>query len=435
MPGSPRPLVLAVSESSVVNGVIAGGATVAIVVVALLVLGLVLLFRRRSGAQPSSATGLDSLETRANVLLVRTDQSLAASDDELGFAVAQFGERATASFADAVTGGKQKLTAAFRLKQQLDDAVPESAQRRREWTLQIIALCEAAQAGIDAQNHDFSALRTQEVNAPASIASLRSRIASVTTRLGTDTTTLQRLRDQFDASLSSPYDSALDEARSAIESASRSTDAAETGISPSGVNTVATDLADAEQYLHNAIELLDAVDGAALRLDEAKRGLDKLVAASAADLAEARTQRESAPDAATGAAIIDAIDQVERALSAIRATGALNPPLALDQLGAAMAALDTALASARNQAQRLEHARIALAGALVSAKSQLEAVRALKASGRRVGADARTRIAEAERQLELAETEADPVEALDAARRAVTHARDADALARYDGRF
>ena len=100
-----------------------------------------------------------------------------------------------------------------------------------------------------------------------------------------------------------------------------------------------------------------------------------------------------------------------------------------------MAALDTALASARNQAQRLEHARIALAGALVSAKSQLEAVRALKASGRRVGADARTRIAEAERQLELAETEADPVEALDAARRAVTHARDADALARYDGRF
>jgi hypothetical protein len=32
----------------------------------------------------------------------------------------------------------------------------------------------------------------------------------------------------------------------------------------------------------------------------------------------------------------------------------------------------------------------------------------------------------------LAEAETDPVEALDTIRRAVTHARDADALARYD---
>jgi hypothetical protein len=46
---------------------------------------------------------------------------------------------------------------------------------------------------------------------------------------------------------------------------------------------------------------------------------------------------------------------------------------------------------------------------------------------------ARTRLAEAERQLMLAQAAADsdPVEALDAVRRAVTHARDADALARY----
>ena len=47
------------------------------------------------------------------------------------------------------------------------------------------------------------------------------------------------------------------------------------------------------------------------------------------------------------------------------------------------------------------------------------------------GADARTRLAEGQRNLLLAENEADPVEALDAARRAQTNARDADALARY----
>ena len=43
------------------------------------------------------------------------------------------------------------------------------------------------------------------------------------------------------------------------------------------------------------------------------------------------------------------------------------------------------------------------------------------------------RLAEAERQLTLADAAlpTDPVEALDAIRRAVMHARDADALARY----
>ena len=43
--------------------------------------------------------------------------------------------------------------------------------------------------------------------------------------------------------------------------------------------------------------------------------------------------------------------------------------MGLDELNAAVAELDTALASARNQTQRLEHARTALAGTLVSAHS------------------------------------------------------------------
>ena len=66
----------------------------------------------------------------------------------------------------------------------------------------------------------------------------------------------------------------------------------------------------------------------------------------------------------------------------------------------------------------------------MSAKSQISVVRAYigKNGG---GVAARTRLAEAERQLMLAEAATDPVEALDTVRRAVTHARDADALARY----
>ncbi len=102
----------------------------------------------------------------------------------------------------------------------------------------------------------------------------------------------------------------------------------------------------------------------------------------------------------------------------------------LDRLGDARAQLGGALASARNQQQRFDHARAAYEGTLVAARSQISVAREL-IGHEGASARARTRLAEAERQLMIAEAETDPVEALDAIRRSVTHARDADALARY----
>jgi ABC-type transporter Mla subunit MlaD len=185
-----------------------------------------------------------------------------------------------------------------------------------------------------------------------------------------------------------------------------------------------------------ATTLLDSIDTVAAQLDDAAATVTSLVAAQKADLAEARREREAAPDADTGEAIVDAIDGLEKVLAAAAAQKKPADPIEkLDALNAAIAELDTALASARNQTQRLAHARTALAGTLVSAKSQIAAVRGfITAGGGGVGADARTRLREAERELAEAEGEADPVAALDAARRAVTSARDADALARYDAR-
>ena len=76
-------------------------ATVGLVVAAALAFGIVMLFRNRDGAKPSSAAGLPALRTRANVLLVSLDETLTAADNELGFAIAQFGEAKTADYAAA----------------------------------------------------------------------------------------------------------------------------------------------------------------------------------------------------------------------------------------------------------------------------------------------------------------------------------------------
>jgi chromosome segregation ATPase len=221
----------------------------------------------------------------------------------------------------------------------------------------------------------------------------------------------------------------VDAAASLLESATRAADTIAPRISSAGVSDVSDELQDAAHDAHRARQLLDAIDRTAADLAGAGAALAELVRDSESDLADAKRQLEAAPDADTGEAIIRAISSVETALTTGRQS--LDPVAELDRVGAAVAELDLALASARNQQQRLEHARAALAGTLVSAKSQIAEARNYIGS-RGGGVDARTRLAEAERQLMLAEAAADPVEALDTARRAVTHARDADALARFD---
>jgi chromosome segregation ATPase len=418
--------------SDLVYGLEIAGITVAVVVAAVLVVALVLLFRNRQGAQPTAAAGFGPLTTRANGLLVRADEALTAADNELGYAIAQFGEARTAAFAGAVASARTTLQEAFRLRHTLDDAYPESAQKARDWTLQIIALCEKITTEIESHDRTFTTKRGEEVDAPGRLTAVRQAISETSDRIAPTLHVLESLADRYDAELIGSLNSVAVDVRRLLNEASEHADTAQAGLSPAGVNAVTDKVRAAEDRVQRAGVALDAAGVREAELAAASDALASLTASAEKDVIEAKRHRDAAPDPQTGAQILAAIDGVTAALNTASAT---NPGRSLDSLTTAIAALDTALASARNQKERLEHARIALAGTLVSAKSQLSEVRAIISRGSgRVGADARTRLAEAERQLMLAEAEADPVEALDAARRAVTHARDADALARYDSR-
>jgi hypothetical protein len=409
-------------------------ATVGIVVAGLILYGLVMLFRNREGAKPTSAAGLPALRSKSNVKLVALDEALQAADNELGFAIAQFGEDATADYALAVRQSRGMATAAFRLRRELEDAFPEPVTKQREMTLQIIALSDAAQNTLDQLDRTFSTLRSEEVEAPASLKALATRIAATTARLAPARATLARLAKQYRPDIVTEHEHAIGEASERLNAAAETVKAAQKKLSPAGVNDVVSSLHAAEESVTTATALLDSIDAVATRLEDAAKAVKKMATAQKADLVEARKEREQAPDAMTGKAILDAIDGVETALGAVSAEKEPVDPIArLDSLTTAIARLDLALASARNQTQRLDHAKTALAGTLVVAKSQITAVRGfILAGGGAAGADARTRLNEAERELKIAEAEADPVDALDAARRAVTHARDADALARYN---
>lgn len=409
-------------------------AVLGIVVVAGFAFGLALLFRNRQGAQSSSASGLPALRDRANIALVRLDDSLAVASDELGFAIAQFGEERTAEFAEAVVEARALATSAFRIRKELDDAFPESDTRRRELTLQMIASSEKAQRLLDTQQGSFTRRRTEELEAPKALDSLSASITKATKRLNPTRATLARLAAEYRPTVADEHADAVDDAERHLTDAKQTVADASSQLSPAGVNAVTGEVAAANRAVARAVALLDSIDTLATELDNAEAAVKTLVTSTKKDLAEARAQRDSAPDADTGAAIVEAVDAVEKVLAAVASAKQPSDPIeALDRLNAAVAELDTALATARNQSQRLEHARLALAGTLVSARSQLAAAKGIiGAGGGRVGADARARLSEAERELAHAEAEVDPVEALDAARRAVTNARDADALARYD---
>ncbi|CAN5209965.1 hypothetical protein BH09ACT3_BH09ACT3_06850 [soil metagenome] len=409
------------------------GATIAIVtaVVVFLVIGAggLWLISRRSRRRPRGGPrSVDALATRANILLVRLDDSIKSGEEELGFAFAQFGESATKEFAAATAAAKADLAEAFRLKQRLDDAEPDSATQTREWNARVIHLCEKAQRSLDEQSATFAGLRRSEEQAPQTLAAVRALVDATAQRVASAERTLTALQAQYAATAVATVAGNAEQARGLLASAAASADRAEQ-LFAAGVGAAA--VAEAQADAQHAAQLIDAIESAQASLAASVRRLEALVGSASADLAEAAAARDSPPDPDSGAAIGRAMAELERAIE--ESGGSSDPVEGIEWIERAATGLDTALAGARNQAQRLAHAKQALVGALITARSQIQATDSFIGTRRGgVGADARTRLAEARRLLALAETESDPVLALDTARSSATYSRDADALARYD---
>lgn len=409
------------------------GITVVIVFIAVVGIGFWMLARRKRLRPASDALG--SLQKRANILLVRVDDAIKGAEDELAFAVAQFGDVKSQEFETVLGTAKNQLREAFSLQQKLDDAYPDTDTERRDWSSRIIHLCETARAALDTQEKAFAELRELEKNAPENLAAVRTALEAVDARTTAATETLAALNSRYnDRALMSVNDNITQAAKERDE-ASLNGDRAEALLDKPTSGDRGPSAADlirsAGEHTYRAQKFLDAIDALHDELTKTSDALAALRKSTLESLAEARSVRDNPPDPDAGAAVGNAIQTVEAALATD--PEAQDPLATLETLRAANAELDGSLAGARNQKQRLEGARTALVGALVGARSQLEATRNFIDNRRGgVGTQARTRLAEAERLLTVAEAEADPVAALDTARSSATYSRDADALARFD---
>ncbi|MBX3196490.1 MAG: hypothetical protein KF727_15500 [Microbacteriaceae bacterium] len=403
-------------------GLVGGVLLVAFAV--LTVVGVVLISRRARRDALTPPPG----RTDAGVALVRADTAVREGEDELGYALAQFGEDRTSDFRAALVAARADLDKAFRYQQRLEDAEPDTDRQRREWTREIQALATRAEKTVQDESERYRSLRRAEADAPETIALLRRNLGAARERRAGSATTVAELSRAYPEDTIAVIAGNLAAADAALDRADVAITAAEAGISQ--VSSVTPRLEEAEDAIRECAQLLDAIDRRRDELAKAVAGIQAIEAEEKGSLADARALRDDPPDPDSGAAVNDAIAALEGELQAVTAKGKRDPVADLDRLVDASDKLDIAVAAARNQQRRLEGARSALAGALVSARTQLAAVSDYIGS-HGGSAGARTRLAQGERELLLAENEADPVAALDAARRAQTHARDADALARY----
>jgi hypothetical protein len=396
-----------------VGALIVAVATVGVLAAAGTITAIVLIARR--SRQPSAIESVvRQVELGAGSALVRLDDLIHDSQDELGFAIAQFGEADTAEFRDAIRAARQIAQEAFALRQRLDDAVPDTERQRREWNRRIITLCESAIEVLTEQKHDFDTRRGREQNAPQDLQRVRALIAATRGRLEAADATAQ----VGPAALLADAATAANRAEGLL----------------GGRAPVGPVIRDAEQSAVRAARILDAAARAERDAAQAALDLSALIDDLRASLSEARQVRDSQPEPDQRDAVNEAIARLEDELAGTERTAAdAGPRAAIDRLHRVGDRLDTALAGARSAERRRIQAGVALAGALRQAESQIAAAADYIAAHRGgVGTDARTRLAEAERQLALARDEADPVAGLDAARRASSRAMDADALARYD---
>ncbi|MRG60178.1 hypothetical protein GE115_09905 [Agromyces sp. CFH 90414] len=387
------------------------------------------------------------LEIEAKGLIVRADESVREGRREVAFAEAQFGAARAAPLREAVDRAGGLLREALLLQQRLDDAEPDTAAERRTWSSRIADGCRSAIALVDAATAELTAARAAERDVADELPVLRERIAQLQRRLATADAALEHLGRRFASSTLAAADADRRRASAAVAEAGVAVEVAAQRAATAGAGDAAEEpaadlLGRARAAAEQAERRLEAVERLEADLATASDEARAEAARLDVELAEARAQRDgladgsdaAEPGVAAAAVDLGAALRQASALLAEPAPALADPFLLRDRLRAARDRVEAARADARRASSRLHGARSALGGALAIAESRILVARGLVDRGRsHVGADARTRLAEAERQLVIARQEPDPVAALDAARRAAARASDAEALARYDG--
>ncbi|MFN2484811.1 MAG: TPM domain-containing protein, partial [Candidatus Limnocylindria bacterium] len=418
-----------------------GGGTILLIVIGVVVAVVIGLWLwgaiQRSGRTRRAAEERDrrtgQLAREANALLLQTDEAVRNAEQELAFAEAQFSEGDVKPYRVALEQARGELKAAFLVRQQLDDAVPETPEAREKMLRDVVERCRRAQGVIDEHRDRFRQLRDLERTAPEVLQKLPGELDELERRTAGAGTTLSALEAYAESSWRSVKGNVV-EAQKRLSTAREQLAAGERSVAANDRPAAARSTRAAQLAAGEARSLLDAIDRLAQSLEQAQRTLP-------AELAAAETDVRAATAALESDARSDARPRLAEATSALetahREAKSPRPDVltALQLATKANAIADEILAAARQTAERRVRERQVADATYRSAEAAYNrAADYITARRHGVGREARTRLAEAERHLEVARSllRSDSARSLDEARRASELADDGYRLAQSD---
>ncbi|MBU4465347.1 MAG: TPM domain-containing protein [Actinobacteria bacterium] len=414
----------------------------AVVMLLLVVFAAVLIFvvvrrrRKKQGAvsadQAAPQIETQELARQASSALIQTDDAIKTSDQELGFAKAQFGDAATTEFEAALTSARANLDQAFAIKQQLDDDVPDTDAQIRDGNTQIIQLCAAAGHGLDEKAAAFDELRKLEQNAPEAFAAAQQRRTEAAAGIDAAVQHLHTLQAAYAPEALATVADNIDQARQRIAFADAQLTDAQTAIGSGDGGAAAVGIRAAEDAIGQATLLEDAIEKLGIDLAAAAQSADALIRELEGDIAAASALPD--PDARIAATVAAVRQQLDTARADLAGTHT-RPLVMLQALEAANQQIDTLVQGVRDAAATAQRNQQMLGQLMLQAQGQVSAAEDYITARRgAVGAEARTRLAQAGAELVQAQQvqAGDPTTALAHAQRANQLAGQALSAAQTD---
>ncbi|HJV97783.1 MAG TPA: TPM domain-containing protein [Arthrobacter sp.] len=383
---------------------------------------------------PLASLSVEDLRRKSGSLLIEADDAIKSSEQELMFAQAQYGDSAVGNFTKALQEAKGHMSESFKLQQQLDDHIPDTEEQQRSWLGEIIRRSEAALGSLQEQKADFDSLRELEKNAPQALATVKAGAQEADAKIASAEQSLTSLRSKYADSALAQVSDNITQAKERLAFVQNATATAEQKLAEGEASLAAVAVRASEESLHQTNVLLDAISKVSTSLDEARNGLEAAVVDTSQDLAQARAMIQSGAHPELAGPVAG----VESALAQVKAEiqgGKIDPIATLQRVETAHQSLDQALTGIRDQQEQARRAQASLQQTIMSAQAQISATSDYITARRGgVGTEARTRLAESQRNLDyaLSISRSDPVTALTYAQQAHALAAQAAQLAQAD---
>lgn len=387
--------------------------------------------RRRREADEQQAAADADLARRAQKALVETDERIRSTADEVAFAQAELGDGPTRDIREGLDAVRTHLSEAFHLHQLNHDDVPDTPEEARIRNERIIQLCEWAEDVLDERTEKLKNAIERVRQAPQILDGVHDEAERLRELVPSARASVERLAGRYNTAALHRVEANPDEAEQLLDFATRAAEVSHRRREEKRTEDALSALETATEALRRARTIIEGVEDFEIEAMRAQSTLADVVADSRSDIVEARSAPQTPEVVAATAAL-------EKALASLPGAGRPSDPFDdLWRVREANAALDAAVAKARERAARpvpsIDHVRHDLDSAdrtIAVAQSLINGHRGF------IGADARTRLAEAERLRvdvdPLIRSEDTREEALHLARRVGQLANEALQLAQRD---